>query len=99
VNSPWLRLLPDFGNTLAAQNEVYSNRALDAMFQHAYGICHVKGSIGDDHGEVKKVDLAKTFALLRRHSFKGYCSIEYDAPGDPYEPTAKLVEETIRYLS
>ena len=99
VNSVWLRLLPDFGNTLAAQNEDYNYRALDLMFQHAYGICHVKETIGDDQGEIKHVDMAKTFGLLRRHSFKGYCSIEYDAPGDPYAPTAKSVEETIRYLS
>jgi hypothetical protein len=25
--------------------------------------------------------------------------MEYDAPGDPYAPTAKLIEQTIRYLS
>ena len=99
VNSPWLRLLPDFGNTLAAQNENYNYRALDSMFQHAYGICHVKDSIGNDQHEIKHVDMARTFDLLRRHSFKGYCSIEYDAPGDPYQPTAQLIEETIHYLS
>ena len=99
VNSPWLRVLPDFGNTLAAQNEEYNYRAVNSMFQYAYGICHVKDSIGDDQGEIKHVDLARTFALLRHHSFKGYCSIEYDAPGNPYEPTVKLVEETIQYLS
>ena len=99
VNSPWLRVLPDFGNTLAAQNENYNYRAIDSMFQYAYGICHVKDDIGDDQGEIKHVDMARTFALLRRHSYRGYCSIEYDAPGDPYKPTTKLVEETIRYLS
>jgi sugar phosphate isomerase/epimerase len=99
VNSPWLHVLPDFGNTLAAQNENYNYRAIDSMFQYAYGICHVKADIGGDQGEIKHVDMARTFALLRRHSYKGYCSIEYDAPGDPYTPTAKLVEETVRFLS
>ena len=99
VNSPWLRLLPDFGNTLAAQNETYSYRAIDSMFQYAYGICHVKDSIGNDQGEIKHVDMARTFTVLRRRSFRGYCSIEYDAPGDPYQPTAKLIEKTIHYLS
>jgi len=99
VNSRWLRVLPDFGNTLAAQNESYNYRALDMMFRFAYGICHVKNSIGDDHGGIEQVDMARTFTLLRRHAFKGYCSIEYDASGDPYAPTAKLVEETVRYLS
>jgi sugar phosphate isomerase/epimerase len=99
VKSSWLRLLPDFGNTLAAQNESYNYRAIDSMFRYAYGICHVKGDIGDDQGEVKHVDMARTFSLLRHHWYKGYCSIEYDALGDPYAPTAKLVEETVRYLS
>jgi len=99
VNSSWLRLLPDFGNTLAAQNEDYNYHAIDSMFRYAYGICHVKGDIGDDQGKIKHVDMAGTFSFLRRHSFRGYCSIEYDAPGDPYAPTARLVEETIRYLS
>jgi sugar phosphate isomerase/epimerase len=99
VNSPWLHVLPDFGNTLAAQNENYNYHAMESMFQYAYGICHVKADIGDNQGEIKHVDIARTFALLRRHSYKGYCSIEYDAPGDPYTPTAKLVEETVCYLS
>jgi sugar phosphate isomerase/epimerase len=45
------------------------------------------------------VDLARTFAILKKHGYKGYCSIEYDAPGDPYKPTAELVEKTIGFLS
>src|SRR5262249_33470280 len=43
VNSPWLCGLPDFGNSLAAHNDqAFQDRALEAMFTHAYGICHVK---------------------------------------------------------
>jgi sugar phosphate isomerase/epimerase len=99
VNSPWLRALPDFGNSLAAHGEEFSDRALDAMFPYAYGICHVKDGEVDEQGKASHVDLAKTFAILRKHDYKGYCSIEYDAPGDPYKPTAMLVEETIKYLS
>ena len=38
VNSPWLRALPDFGNTVAAHDEDFAYRAIDAMFAHAYGI-------------------------------------------------------------
>jgi hypothetical protein len=29
----------------------------------------------------------------------GYCSMEFDSPGDPYQGTADLIEKTIRYLS
>jgi len=99
VNSPWLRALPDFGNTLAAHDEGYAYRAIDAMFAHGYGICHVKDGEVDDQGKAVHVDLARTFAVLKKHGYKGYCSIEYDAPGDPYKPTAELVEKTIEFLS
>src|SRR5580692_4436382 len=40
VNNPWLRALPDFGNSLAAHDEEFQDRAMEAMFAHAYGICH-----------------------------------------------------------
>ena len=99
VNSPWLRALPDFGNTLAAHDADYAYRAVDALFGRAYGICHVKDGEPNDKGQMMKVDLARTFGILRRHAYKGYCSIEYDAPGDPYTPTADLVEKTVSFLS
>jgi sugar phosphate isomerase/epimerase len=99
VNSPWLRALPDFGNSLAAHDEEFQDRAMEAMFAHAYGICHVKEGEVDDQGRASHVDLAKTFRILKKHGYKGYCSIEYDAPGDPYKPTAELVEQTVKFLS
>ncbi len=99
VNSPWLRALPDFGNSLAAHDEEFQNRTMEVMFAHAYGICHVKDGEVDDDGKASHVDLARTFAILKKHGYKGYCSIEYDAPGDPYKPTAELVEKTVKFLS
>ncbi len=99
VNSPWLRALPDFGNSLVAHGEEFSDRAMEAMFAHAYGICHVKNGEVDDNGKMVNVDLARSFDILKKHEYKGYCSIEYDAPGDPFKPTADLVEKTIKYLS
>ena len=99
VNSPWLRALPDFGNSLAAHDEEFQDRAMEAMFAHAYGICHVKDGEPDEKGKPTHVDMAKTFGILKKHGYKGYCSIEYDAPGDPYKPTAEMVEQTIKFLS
>lgn len=99
VNSPWLHALPDFGNTLNTHDDDYSYRAIDAMFAHAYGICHVKNGEVNHQGKATHVDLARTFAILKRHGYNGYCSIEYDAPGDPYKATAELVESTVAYLS
>ena len=99
VNSPWLRALPDFGNSLNTHDDDFNYRAVDAMFGHAYGICHVKDGEVDEQGKPTHVDLARTFAILKKHGYKGYCSIEYDAPGDPYKPTAELIEKTIGFLS
>ena len=100
VNSPWLRALPDFGNSLAAHDDQdFQNRAIDVMFAHAYGICHVKDGEPDAHDKPVHVDMARTFAILKKHGYKGYCSMEYDAPGDPYKPTSDLIEQTLKYLS
>jgi sugar phosphate isomerase/epimerase len=99
VNSPWLRALPDFGNSVVAHDEDFAYRAIDAMFAHAYGICHVKNGEENDQGKFISVDLARTFGILKKNGYKGYCSIEYDAAGDPYKPTAELVEETVKFLS
>lgn len=99
VNSPWLHALPDFGNTVAAHDEDYAYRAIDAMFAHAYGICHVKDGEVDEQGKQSRVDLARTFAILKKRGYKGYCSIEFDRPGDPYTATAELVEQTVKFLS
>lgn len=99
VNSSWLRALPDFGNSLAAHDEDFAYRAIDAMFAHAYGICHVKDGEENEQGKMVHVDLARTFSILKKHDYKGYCSIEYDAPGDPYKATTELIEETVRFLS
>jgi sugar phosphate isomerase/epimerase len=99
VNSPWLRALPDFGNSLAAHDEAFQDRAMDAMFAHAYGICHIKDGEPDEQGKMTHVDLAKAFAALKKSGYKGYCSMEFDAPGDPYKATAELIDATIKYLS
>jgi sugar phosphate isomerase/epimerase len=99
VNSPWIRALPDFGNTLDGHDGDYAYPSVDAMFGYAYAICHVKNSIGTENGKVIPVDLARTFGILRRHSYKGYCSMEYDAPGDPFKATASLIDTTIASLS
>jgi sugar phosphate isomerase/epimerase len=45
------------------------------------------------------VDLAKTFGMLRAAHYKGYCSMEFDSPGDPYKGTRELIETTLKYLS
>jgi sugar phosphate isomerase/epimerase len=99
VNNPYLRALPDFANSMLSGDADFNYRALQAMFQHAYNICHVKDGETNDDDKQFNVDLKKSFDILKASDFPGYCSMEFDAPGDPYAPTAKLIEQTIKYLS
>lgn len=99
VNSPWLHALPDFANSLSSFDEQHAYGGVDAMFGHAYGICHVKETEVSPAGKAVHVDMAKTFGMLKKHGFKGYCSMEYDSPGDPYAGTAALIEQTLQHLA
>jgi sugar phosphate isomerase/epimerase len=99
VNNPYLRTLPDFANSMLTGDADFNYRALQAMFQHAYNICHVKDGETNDDDKPFNVDLKKSFDILKASNYRGYCSMEFDAPGDPYGPTLKLIEQTIKYLS
>jgi len=99
VNSQWLHALPDFGNSVAAHDDAYAYKGIEEMFAHAYGISHVKETEAGEKGKVAKVDLARTFGIAKRHGYKGYFSMEWDSPGDPYAGTAGLIEKTLQNLS
>ena len=99
VNSPWLHTNPDFANTLATGKTEYAYKGIAAMFKHAYSICHVKAMEADEKGQLVQVDLAKTFGILKSSNYKGYCSMEFDSPGDPYQGTSDLIEKTLQFLS
>jgi sugar phosphate isomerase/epimerase len=98
VNSPWLRSNPDFCNTLTTGRKEYAYKGIAAMFEHAYGICHVKDMETDAKGQAFRVDMARTFGILKRANYRGYCSMEFDTQGDPYPGTAALIAQTLRYL-
>jgi sugar phosphate isomerase/epimerase len=99
VNSPWLHALPDFANTLTRYDEKHAYDGINAMFAHAYCISHVKDAEADEQGRLVHVDMAKSFGFMKQHGYKGYCSMEWDRPGDPYKGTASLIEQTVHYLS
>jgi sugar phosphate isomerase/epimerase len=99
VNHQFLHGLPDFANSMLTGDADFNYRALAAMFQHAYGICHVKDGESDDQGKHFSIDMKKSFDILKSSGYRGYCSMEYDAPGDPYASTAQLIEQTIQNLS
>ena len=100
VNSPWLHALPDFGNTLLSSDDPErAYNGVDSMFGHAYYISHVKAGETNETGKSVQVDLARTFGFAKTHGYKGYFSMEFDSPGDPYPGTKELIDKTVRYLS
>ena len=100
VGNPYLRALPDFGNTLTGGDAGYNERGVAAMLKHAYGVCHVKDVMVADDGKAYEVDLPKMFELTQASGFKGYFMMEWDGgPGDPYEGTRRLVSETLKHIS
>jgi sugar phosphate isomerase/epimerase len=99
VNSPWLHALPDFGNSVAAKPAEYAYDGIKQMFSQGYGISHVKEIVSDEKGQTLHVDMAKTFGILKAANYKGYCSMEFDSPGDPYKGTADLIATTLKYLT
>jgi sugar phosphate isomerase/epimerase len=99
VNSPWLHALPDFGNSLAVLPMEEAYRGLDQMFAHAYAISHVKDATATPAKVVVPVNLARIFALAKKHNYKGIFSMEFESEGDSYAGTAKLIAATIMNLS
>src|SRR6202043_2242051 len=49
VSHSYLRALPDFANSMMTGDAEFNYRALNAMFHHAYCVCHVKDGEFDDH--------------------------------------------------
>jgi sugar phosphate isomerase/epimerase len=100
VNSPYLRALPDFGNSLIGRDQAYNHRAVKAMLGHAYNMCHVKDTVEDATGKQQQVDLDYMFGLAKSSGYRGYFSMEFETrAGDPITGTKGLVDKTLKYLS
>ncbi len=99
VNHPYLRALPDFGNSGVQYGEEVNEQAVSAMLKHAFNMCHVKGAVQSEAGKTYHVDLGRMFALARQSSYRGYFSMEFDTNGgDPFPGTTRLIDETLHYL-
>lgn len=99
VNSPYLRALPDFCNSMIEKHgdESFNDSALKAMFHRAYNISHVKDSEMD--GEtLYRVNVAKCFAIAKTAGYKGYFSMEWEGNGEPFGGTQKLIELSLKNL-
>ncbi len=98
--NPYLRALPDMGNSLPALGEERNFEAVRAMFRHAWNMAHVKDTVEGEGGKTFRVDLEKMFAIANAEGYRGYFSMEWESShGDVYEGTRRLVEESLKYLS
>jgi sugar phosphate isomerase/epimerase len=97
VANPYLRALPDFCNSMMTHDQEFNNRAMHALFRHAYNIAHMKDSEGDK-GVFHTVDVAKCFEIAKAEGYHGYFSMEWEGDGEPYAGTQRLIDETLKYL-
>jgi len=98
VNHPYLHALPDFCNSMLTHDQVFNNRAMDAMFKHAYNISHMKDSEVGDKGELYTVDVSKCFEIAQANGYRGYFSMEWEGKGEPMAGVQKLIEESLSNL-
>lgn len=99
VNSPFLRALPDFCNSMLVRDDAeYDYRAMELLFPLAYNISHVKDEESGD-GKVYRIDMDRIFPIAKKAGYRGFFSMEWEGTGDPYEGTTKLIEASLRNLS
>jgi sugar phosphate isomerase/epimerase len=100
AGNPYLRGLPDFGNSLIGHDSDFNSRAVARMLQHVFNVCHVKDEVESDSGTRQKVDLKRMFQLAKEHGFKGYFTMECETKlVDPYTGTKQLIDETLQNLT
>jgi sugar phosphate isomerase/epimerase len=100
ANHPYLRALPDFGNSLIGHDAEYNARAVAGMLRHAFNMSHVKSQVESDSGSSQDVDLKALFALARQLGFKGYFCMEAETKSiDPFTGTKQLIEKTVELLT
>ena len=99
VDTPYLRALPDFCNSMLIHNDQdYNAGALAVLFQHADNISHVKDVEFSD-GKAYRVDMDRIFAIAKKAHYRGYFSMESEGQGDPYENTKMLIAAAVRNLA
>jgi len=99
VNSPYLRSLPDFCNSMQIHNDAeYNARSLAALFPHAFNISHVK-DVEIVDGKSLRVDVDAIFAIAKKANYRGYFSMETEGSLDPYDGSKLLIAAAVKNLS
>jgi len=100
VSHPYLHALPDFCNSMANSHSTeFNDKALKMLFPRAYNISHVKDSEVGEGGKVYRVDLKRCFDIAKAANYRGYYSMEWEGPEDPYVGTKRLIAESLKNLA
>lgn len=98
--NPYLRALPDFGNSLINHTAEFNQKAVAAMLQNVFNMCHVKDEVENSNGKPSHVDLAAMFKQARRSGYRGFFSMEVETRAvDPIIGTKRLAAQTLQFLS
>jgi sugar phosphate isomerase/epimerase len=97
VKSPWLRALPDFGNSMLQGDAEFNAKAVEGMFRLATSIAHVKDAetIRD---KTERADIKRLFGIAKAANFKGFYSMESDYDTDPFKDTKHLIELSVALM-
>ena len=88
----WVGALVDFGNfPIEHKYEEVEMVAPYAM------VTHVKVNVFDENGEAKEYDFPRLLGMLKKLSYKGPLSIEYEGKGDPVEGVRKTKALILKY--
>jgi sugar phosphate isomerase/epimerase len=97
ANTPYLRALPDFANSLMGGDEDFNAQAVRHMFAHAWNIAHVKDA-EVIQGKRETVSLPQLFAIAKAARYRGYYSMESDSDVDPVVDTKHLIAESLKLM-
>jgi sugar phosphate isomerase/epimerase len=97
ADTPFLRALPDFANSLMGGDERFNAQAVKRMFAHAWNIAHVKDA-EVIHGKHTAVSLAELFGIAKAAGFLGYYSMESDSDVDPIVDTKHLIQQSLALM-
>ena len=92
VNSPWVRINLDTGNYHEADPYAGMDASL-AYAPHVVAKIHRLNAAGED----TTLDYGKIFALLQRHRYRGFVTVEYEGPADERTAVPKAVAMLRRY--
>jgi sugar phosphate isomerase/epimerase len=97
ANTPYLRALPDFANSLMGGDEQFNAKAVRRMFAHAWNIAHVKDA-ETIRGRRETVSLSKLFGIAKAAHYRGYYSMESDSDADPVVDTKHLIQQSLALM-